>query len=213
MTHAGLQDETSFAVWVLSAILAVRMLWEETSWQRAATAIQSWFSQPFRFPRISPLRLVQLLGGLAVLVLSFIGLASQIDSARANLRPISQANSQLPDVLAAEWINSHTDSNAIVMARHVPIVFHYAARKIVWFPPSSNPQLLMEGIQKHKIDFVIVVTRDNSYYLPPEEDCMAALLPAYPNEFDLAYQSAGFKIYRTLKNRATSQLKSSGPLQ
>jgi hypothetical protein len=213
MTHAGLQDESSFVIWVLSSVIAVRMLWAESSWLSASSSIRRWLSLPSRFFGLSPLRIVRYGSLAAVVLLILTGLGAQLKLARTNLDPNSLTNSMPPDVLAGQWINSHTDANAIIMARHLPIVYHYAERKIVWFPPSSNPQLLMEGIQKHKIDFVVVVTRNNSYYLPPEEDCMAALLPAYPNAFDLVYQSEGFKIYRTVKNTERSQLVSSEPLR
>ena len=212
MTHAGLQDEASFIVWVLSSLLAVRILWAESAWQKAAAALQKWLTQPIRSLRVTPFRCLKYAGLLTVVTLIFIGLNMQLKLTHLNLDITSQTNSTPPDVLAGQWINSHTEQNAVVMARHVPIVYHYAERKIVWFPPSSNPQLLMEGIQKHKIDFVVVISRDNSYYLPPEEDCMAALLPAYPNAFELAYQASGFKIYRTVKNVETSQLTNPGHL-
>ena len=149
-------------------------------------------------------------GAIAVVALILIGLNMQLALARTNLDMSSQTNKTTPDVLAGEWIHSHTEQNAIVMARHIPIVYHYAERNMVWFPPSSNPQLLMEGIQKHKIDFVVVITRDNSYYLPPEEDCMAALLLAYPNAFEVVNQTSEFKIYRTLKNGESSHIGTSG---
>jgi hypothetical protein len=204
MTHAGLQDESSFIVWILTSILAVRMLWEESSWSRASTAFRLWLHQPAGYLRISRLRVLHCMGVLAVVVLIAIGLDAQIKLARTNLDVNSETNRLPPDVLAGQWINAHTEPSAIVMARHLPIIYHYAARNMVWFPPSSNPQLLMEGIRKHKIDFIVVVTRENSYYLPPEEDCMAALLPVYPNAFDLVHESDHYKIYRTLKNAETS---------
>ena len=46
LAHAGLQDETSLVVWTLSAILAVRILWAESSWLKASTGFQEWLSQP-----------------------------------------------------------------------------------------------------------------------------------------------------------------------
>lgn len=198
MTHAGLQDETSLVVWVLSAILAVRMIWEETAWQKALNAFQNWLSQPLRLLKFSPLRILQFFGVFAVLVLIFIGVAAQVSVARTNLQPNYQVDAKLPDVLAAEWVNSHTQPEAVVMARHVPIVYHYSDRKIVWFPPSSNPQLLMQGIQRHKINYIIVVNRQDSYYLPPEADCFAPLLAAYPTAFELVHQEAGFRIFQVL---------------
>jgi len=200
MTHAGLQDEASFAIWITTSILAVRILWAESSWQRASDAFQNWLSQPIPFIKTTPVRILKYSSLIAVVALIFIGLNMQLALARTNLDISSLTNSTPPDVLAGQWINAHTEQSAVVMARHVPIVYHYAERKIVWFPPSSNPHLLMEGIQKHKIDFVVVISRENSYYLPPEEDCMAALLPTYPNAFELAYQGSKFKIFRTVKN-------------
>jgi hypothetical protein len=79
---------------------------------------------------------------------------------------------------------------------HVPIVYHYAERKIIWFPPSSDAQLLMEGINRHKVEFAIVVHRKESYYLPPDDACFAPLLLAYPDTFRLIYQTLDFRIFR-----------------
>jgi hypothetical protein len=196
MTHAGLQDETSFAIWVLSAILAVRMLWAENSW----------LTQPILSLRINPLRILQCLAIAGVVTLTFIGLGSQLALARTNIDLNSQTNRMPPDVLAAEWINTHTQANAVIMARHLPIAYHYSGRNVVWFPPSSNPQLLMEGIQRHKINYAIVVIRENSYYLPPDDDCIAALLAAYPHALELAYQGVGFQIFRVVSSVDGSQL-------
>src|SRR5206468_5823305 len=92
----------------------------------------------------------------------------------------NSTNNHSPDAEAAIWINSHTDSSGVIMARHVPTAFHYSKRKVIWFPPSSNPQLLMEGIQKHRIEFVIVVHREHNYYLPSDDDCFTRLFTAYP---------------------------------
>jgi hypothetical protein len=202
MTHAGLQDETSLAVWLFSAILAVRILWAESSWQKSSLALQNWLSRPTRFLRISPLRILQCFVVLLVATLSLTGLESQLTLARTNLDLNSQTNSVPPDVLAAEWINSHTEPNATIMARHVPVVYHYSGRNLVWFPPSSNPQLLLEGIRNHKIDYIVVVVRLNSYYLPPEEDCMAALLSAYPEAFELVHRAPAFRVFRVVLDGA-----------
>jgi hypothetical protein len=90
------------------------------------------------------------------------------------------------------------------MARHVPITFHHANRKVVWFPPSSNPQLLMEGIQKHKIEYVISVSREDSYYLPPDDDCLAALQAAYPAALQLVESGPDFRIFKTVTSETVS---------
>jgi hypothetical protein len=212
MTHAGFQDESSFAVWVLSSILAVWVLWAESSWRSFSHAFQAWLSRPFRFISVNPLHILQLVGVVAVTMLTLIGLSSQIVQARMNLDPSSPTNRMPADVVAAQWLRSHTPPGSTIMARHVPIIYHYSGRKLVWFPPSSDPQLLMAGIKAHKIDFIVSVNRENQYYLPSEGDCMAALVPVYPNAFDLIYDSNQFKVYRTLKDGETPHRITSGYL-
>ncbi len=203
--HAGLQDETSFVIWVLSAILAVRMLWDEKSWQTLLYSFHGWFSLPLGSSRVSPLRISQSLGIAAVVVLTAVGLFMQVPVARRNVNLDSHTNAYPPDVQAAQWIHSHTDENAIIMARHVPITYHHANRKVVWFPPSSNPQLLMDGIQRHKIEYVISVTREDSYYLPADDDCLDALLAAYPGAFRLVESGPEFRIFQTVSNDTFTQ--------
>lgn len=205
MSHAGLQDEASFFVWIVSAIVAVRMIWAEAAWLQSSTRLVDWFTRPGQFYGLTPFRISQHLLMALVLALIVTGLGAQLTLAHTNLDLNSKTNSTPPDVLAAQWIAIHTEPSAIILARHVPIVYHYARRKLVWFPPSSNPNLLMDGIRKHKIDYVVVVTREDSYYLPPEEDCMVRLFDAYPGTFELVQQGAGFKVLRVLGNHSPSQ--------
>jgi len=198
--HAGLQDETSFVVWVLSAIIAVGMLWDEKSWGSAVSSFRGWLSRPLGSLNINPLRISQFLGVATLVVLVAVGFFMQLAVARRNVNLASQTNTYPPDVQAAQWIQRHTDPDAIIMARHVPITYHHAKRKVVWFPPSSNAQLLMEGIQKHKIEYVISVRREDSYYLPPDDDCLAALLAAYPGALHLVQSGPDFRIFQRVLN-------------
>ncbi len=99
---------------------------------------------------------------------------------------------------AASWIRSHTEASAIIMARHVPISFHYSQRRVVWFPPISNPQVLMEGIRRNGVQFVIVVNRVYSYYLPPDEECFNPVLQVYPGSLRLVAQGSRFRIYQVV---------------
>jgi hypothetical protein len=96
------------------------------------------------------------------------------------------------------------------MARHLPVSYHYSDRNTIWFPPSSNPNLLLEGIKRHKIDFAIVILRDESYYLPSEEDSMSALLSAYPGVFEMIHEGPKFKIYRATSRLYEAQVPSTG---
>jgi len=60
--------------------------------------------------------------------------------------------------------------------------------------------LLMEGILRQKVNFVLVVRRENNYYLPPEDECFAPLLTAYPGAFRSVYQAPDFNVYHVVAN-------------
>jgi hypothetical protein len=195
LPHAGLQDETSFVVWLLSAILAAWMVWADTSWLRPVTLLRGrvW---TISGQKRSLMRIAQPLGLVAVTVLVLIGLKRQVAIGRVNLDLNSTVNRLSADAEAGEWIRSHTDPNSIVMARHVAILCHYSNRNLIWLPPSSNPQLLMDGISRHKINFVVVVQRKFNYYIPSDDDSFNPLQTAYPGAFQLVHQGPEFRIFQ-----------------
>ena len=211
LDNSGLQDEFSFVVWLPSAILAAWMILAGNEWLKPFSAFVRWFARATRALQMNPMQTSQVLALALVVVLMVTGVVKQAEIRRTNLDPNSPVNRPSADVLAAEWINSHTEPDAIVMARHVPIVYHFAKRKVIWFPPSSNPQLLMEGILSHKIDFVIVAWRKNNYYLPPDDDCFAPLWAAHPNNFRAVYQAPEFRIFQVIRNGAPQDKNSSVP--
>jgi hypothetical protein len=197
LARVGLQDKASLAFWGVSMLVFPGMFWAESSWRKALKVIRNWFARA-RVLGITPLRVSTCVGLLSVGILTLIGLQSEITIARANVDPKSFTNHILPDVAAAQWINSHTPVDAVVMARHVPISYHYSERRTLWFPPSSDPQLLMAGILAHRIEYAIVVHRTDPYYLPADDDSMARLLTAYPNSFELVYSAPWFRIFRVV---------------
>ncbi len=196
--HGGLQDELSFATWSFTGLVAGWMILRGAAWQSTIIRVWEWYIRPVGPWRIRPLRVSQLLAGTAAVILVIQGLPPQLEVGRANLDLTSAMNRVPPDVEAASWVQMNTSANSIVMARQVPTVSHYSARRVVWFPPSSNPQLLMEGIRKHRVDYVVVTQRRSNYYLPPDSDCFAPLLAAYPDEFRNVYQAPAFKIFRVI---------------
>ena len=205
LPNEGLQDEASFAAWLLTAILAAWMLLAGIGWTKSLAAFLRRSLGPVGALKIDLLRTSQFLAVAVVSVIVASGLAAQVRIGHENLNPNSPANRLTPDAAAAEWIGSHTDAKAVIMARHVPTACHYSGREIVWFPPSSNPQLLMEGIEKHKIDYVVVVRRENSYYLPSDDDCFAPLLKAYPQAFYLVNQAPEFRIFHVRISHAAEK--------
>jgi len=200
ITKSGLQQEVSFAAWLLSGIAAIWLVRRGSVWPT-----------PFAFLRqgqhlkigpfdIDSRRSLKFGCTLSIAGLAVAGFSKELELGRENRDPNSAVNRVSPDVKAAMWIRAHTGTDEVIMARHVPITYYYADRKIVWFPPSSDAQLLMEGIQKHKIDYVVAVKRWYSYYLPPDDDCIAALLAKYPSALRLIEQTAEFRIFQVTRD-------------
>jgi len=138
-------------------------------------------------------------GALALISLLVArAISKDIPIARANLAFEEERFGRLPDIVAANWIRLHTDTQDVVSARHVPLVFHYSQRRVIWFAPIVHPQVMMEGIRRLGIRYVIVVDRDASYYLPPDEECFEMVQRAYPSAFRLATQLGQVRIYEIM---------------
>jgi hypothetical protein len=208
LENSGLQVESSFLIWPLSAILAAWMVWAGNAWLAPASALWRWIFQSI--DRVNPLRLARILGMVVVVSLIVTGLAMQLEIGRANLDLNAPKNRLSADAEAASWIRSHTDPHVVVMARAVPTAYHYSERKMVWFPPTSNPHLLMEGIRKNNVDFVIVVRRKDSYYLPTDDDSFAPLLAAYQDNFRMVRQTPEFRIFQVVGNAVPQSIKELG---
>jgi len=143
----------------------------------------------------------QALGTALVVIFIGMGIPGELDTARKNLSFGAAELSEIPDIQAARWIESHVNEDAVVAARRVPLVYHYAHRKVIWFPPMTNAELLMAGLRKHHIRYVIVIERDFNYYRPPDEYCFKIVSDAYPEAFRLVEQEKQVRIYEVVPDR------------
>jgi hypothetical protein len=192
----GLQLKASIAVWIGATLAAVWMLFANTSWTRTVSGLSDRFTTNIDYLRTSPQRLCQLLGALLAFALIIGGLRMQLEIAQNNSNLKFVATLITPDARAGQWLAAHTDSDAVVMARYLPTVYHYSHRKMVWFPANSDAKVLMEGIERLKVEYVVVTQRKSNYYLPPDLDCFTKLAAAYPTAFDLVEHQGDFWIYR-----------------
>src|SRR5581483_3691721 len=131
---------------------------------------------------------------LALTVL--LGLALQIGFARRNAHFQLARSTYYPDIEAAEWISLHEPAGVVVMARKEDLVYHFSHHRVVWFPPVSDPRLLLDGIRKYHVGAIIVVDRDgNSYWQPPDNTCFRALQRAYGGMFRLIHSGPQNQIF------------------
>jgi hypothetical protein len=124
------------------------------------------------------------------------GLVHQIGVARQNRAFEVSKETNNSDIIAAQWIHAHVPSNAVIMARQWDVAYHYADRRVVWFPPSTDADLLLDGIVKHHVDFVVVVTRGKQTYWRPDDDrCFQSLVVRYPERFVIVQTGDREKVY------------------
>lgn len=188
-----LQSQLAAIFWALAALVSARMLWwRQWRFHSAIVSIPTQ-SEVVEKKFLRPLSI----GGLfAVAILILVGIAQDLVVRHENLSFDVTRQGFYPDVMAAKWIRHHTSNTAVVMARYTGLVYHHSQHKVVWFPPSSDPKLLMDGIRKYHVNFIIVVERPPvEYFLPPEYDCFETLSKEYAGVFHLEYRGARFSIY------------------
>jgi hypothetical protein len=188
----GLQLKVMCIFWLTLALRAIFMSWNgfsrlvdrRSKWQglfRGKTSTDLF--QPRSWPAL-----------LVIFPVVAAGILIQVQEARGNLQG-EYMTYGTTDAEAARYVDLHTAKSAIVMARHTDLIYYYTKRHVVWFPPISDAHVLMDGIRKHKVEFIIVVERDLSAWLPGEYECFQGLLTKYPDAFNLVYSGPKFKVF------------------
>jgi len=187
-TGAGIQATASLMIWLALGLVAAWMLW-----RRIPAPLSSKSLGGAEAP------LVMRGSGVALIVAPMLfGVAGQFDLARANVDMNSSVNTVNPDAEAGLWLKAHTDTNAVVMARQESIVYHFSGRTVVWLPPSANAKVLIDGVRRLKVDYIVVVHREaGSYFLPSDDDAFASLAAAFPSSFHEEYENAHIRVFKT----------------
>lgn len=192
--RSAIQELIISTFWTAATIASVPLLWR---WGSSHFALGASY-RPVALLARSTVPAARFASGVFLVLSTVVGLRQQIRIGLANVDPNSGVNTPGPDAEAAVWIRAHTPASAVVMARQLPTAYHFAERSIVWFPPSSDPQILMAGIRRLKVDYIIVAHRKYSYYLPSDDDCFARLEAADPQAFQPEIANADFRIFRVL---------------
>ena len=194
----GFQEKISVIFWIACAVLCMILIRKGSlpSCGRLSWA-QSLFHKRYSVAGLT-VHPVHLFGVLAVTYLVATGVAAEIPMARENLVSGRTKFENSPEIQAAQWINFRTDPNTIIASSQVSLIHHYSKRRIIWFPPITNPKVLMEGIREHRISYVIIIKRSWYYYLPPETVCFDILYKAYPQAFRLAEAKGQVNVYEVL---------------
>jgi len=197
-TGHSLQDRMSLVFWVVCAVICVRFIWKRSlpSWSSLSWA-QKFFGRRYLVGSLS-FRPAQLFVVLAVTYLVATGVAADVSRGRQNLASGVVTFENTPEIQAARWIESHSAPNVILASRQVGLIYHYSRRKVIWFPPITDLKVLMRGLRELHVDYLIVVDRRSSYYLPSEKVCFDLLDKAYAGTFRLVEENGPLRIYEVL---------------
>jgi hypothetical protein len=177
------------AVWSLVGCLSVLMAEDgQRLIQRLVTLSKDTLS--WRGVRVTRATVV---GLLVLMCLTTTGAWMQVVAGVDNLHRVPEMN---PSIEAAEWIRDHSAPEAVVMGRWEALVYHYSGRRVVWFPASSDAQLLMAGIQRYHINFIVIAESEGeSYWSPSDIYCFRVLLRSYPERFCQVHEGAHEQVY------------------
>ena len=181
-------------IWTIFAAAAAAIWYGDratTSVQRSLQAAAAWDR------RGTVLRAAAASSAIALIA---IGLVMEIRIGLDNVAFDVTRDPHYPQIEAAKWLKLHTPEDSVAMARQVDVVYHYAGRKVVWFPPTSNLSMLMDGITKYHVQYVVVqdAEGENSYWQPPEQDTFDRLLTAQPGRFQLVQHVARGRVFEVV---------------
>jgi len=140
----------------------------------------------------------------AAVYLVSTGVAAEIPIGRENQVSGAALFESAPEIQVARWVASHTAPGAILAAGQPSLIFHYSGRRVFWFPPISNPEVVMAGIRRFHIQFVVMITRHWYYFLPTEAVCFDLLQKAYPQSFRLVEARGQVRIFEVLPDAAAN---------
>lgn len=139
------------------------------------------------------LSVAEMAGAVAMIGLLAAGVWMQMAVGVENLRRVPEMN---PNIEAAKWIRGNSPPDAVVMARWESLVYHYSGHRVIWFPASSDPELLMTGIRRHHVRLIVVSEdEDDSYWKPSDTYCFRELAYAYPMLFQQVHKGAHERVY------------------
>jgi hypothetical protein len=204
--YGDLPDEIIIPLWFVCAGVALRFLWTgrlpyPTQWAFApddqlgqtSDTFGSWRRPSMKYAGHGLVACLILIAGVSDLR---IGRENLNAGASRNMATTGIGEALSSEVEAGIWLGSHTSPDSVAMARHWPTVYHYSRRKLIWFPPISDPTALFNGIVKHAVAYIVVVKHAQPYYLPDDEYCFNRLMSAHPESFTLVMQEGDLRIFR-----------------
>ena len=82
------------------------------------------------------------------------------------------------------------------MAQQSAVVHRLSGRKVVDFPITSDPKLIMTVVMREKVRYVMVSDRvAYEYYSPTEEERWQRIESTYPSAFHGVRRGPGYRVF------------------
>ena len=158
-------------------------------------SVSIWLQRPFMIHGYSMGRWLCGLAAVATFVFA-IGVGLEVKDGLKNLRADLTADDfDYPEIEAGQWIKANSPPSTVVMARKDDMIFHYSQRRVIWFPATRDAEVLMAGIKRYQVKYVVIHEGNDSYWRPPAKECFAALLGKYPSFFRVVHLGPHNIIY------------------
>ena len=180
---AGIQPRFATAFW---AVCAVFTLWLGLRPRLSQPAASRVIPTPSPFWRVCGLALIIVMCGL--------GISIQPASARSNLRITEPELLHYPTAEAARWLNQHTPKDAVVMSFNPWILFAMTGRRVVAFPPTARPGVILDVARKYRVQYLVVL--DDSWFVPTQEERLLILQKADPAGLEPVALDKRFRVFR-----------------
>jgi hypothetical protein len=177
----GVQAKLALLFWSLLLLLMIWLI---------RTAAFTRFAR-FRTGRMA----IRWLAYMYVVGVCAFGMIVQTKMAKANAQVVETEYELYPTAEAARWIRDHISPGAVVMSSHQWLVHEITNHRVIMFPATRNPEVIMQIARETHALFLVVV-EDDPWFLPTERARLDALLRAYPAALESAHAGARYRIFR-----------------
>jgi hypothetical protein len=187
----GLQAKAAVVFWPLLAIAAGSLLLIlKSRWRTTAEgALRAMFA--FVSSRRAQYGMLAVGAGLV-----FVGLVQQAAIARSNVSPDPTSFRHFSSADFASWL--HGAGDGVVMAEQVEIVHRLSARRVMAFPITSDPNIILTSVRREHVRFVMVSDpMEYPYFYPTEDERWRLVEAAEPSLFQLVHRGPGYRIYES----------------
>jgi hypothetical protein len=130
-----------------------------------------------------------------VVVLVGIGVYQQAAHARTNLAPDASSFRFRASADFSYWLRGSAQ-DGVVMAQHYTIVHRLSGRRVVGFPITSDPKIILKVVASENVRYLVVNDPVKyEYYFPTEEERWRRIDLAAPSMFHLVHRGPGYRVF------------------